>query len=89
MYKICYTSHMQSNEIWNHWAGSLRRLKLDGLVSWLLEGGAPLHLIGAQALYIGLPFVGGTQFESIAQLLEDENELQAFVQFLRSEVKER
>lgn len=79
---------MQSHKKWHIWAESLRRFKLDGLASWLLEAGSPLHLIGAQALYIGLPFIGGKQFESIAQMLEDEHETRAFAQFLREEVKQ-
>ena len=79
---------MQSREKWHNWAVFLRRYKLDGLASWLLEAGSPLNLIGAQALYIGQPFVGAkNQTESIAQMLEDENETQAFVHFLRNEVK--
>ena len=79
---------MQSREKWHNWAVFLRRYKLDGLASWLLEAGSPLNLIGAQALYIGQPFVGAkNQTESIAQMLEDEDETQAFINFLRSEVK--
>jgi len=78
---------MQPRENWDGWAESLRRYKLDGLASWLLEAGSPLNLLGAQALYIGQPFMGGQQFAAIAQMLEDENETQAFANFLRSEVK--
>jgi hypothetical protein len=76
---------MQSREKWHNWSESLRRFKLDGLVSWLLDAGSPLSLLGAQALYISHPFVGGKQIEAIAQMLEDENETQAFAKFLREE----
>ncbi len=79
---------MQSREKWHNWAETLRRFKLDGLASWLLEAGSPLNILGAQALYISQPFVGGKQIGSIAQMLEDENETQAFVYFLRGEVKQ-
>jgi hypothetical protein len=79
---------MQPREKWHNWAETLRRLKLDGLVSWLLEAGSPLNVLGAQALYVSQPFVGGKQIGSIAQMLEDENETQAFVYFLRGEVKQ-
>jgi len=77
---------MQSRADWSHWAESLRRFKLDGLVSWLLEAGSPFALLGAQALYISQPFVGGTQINSIAHMLEEEKETQAFAQYLRGEV---
>jgi len=79
---------MQSREKWHNWAALLHRFKLDGLASWLLDAGSPLYLLGAQALYISQPFVGAKhQIESIAQLLEDKHEIQAFVHFLRNEVK--
>jgi hypothetical protein len=79
---------MQSRADWSHWAESLRRLRLDGLASWLLEAGAPLTLLGAQALYISQPFVGGergTSWKSFAHMLEQEDEVQAFARYLRGE----
>ena len=61
---------MQSRSEWSKWAESLRNLKLDGMVAWLLEAGAPLTILGAQALYISQPFVGGNKIDSLAQMLE-------------------
>ena len=83
--KICYTLFMQSRAEWSDWAESLRRLKLDGLASWLLEAGAPLTVLGAQALYLSEPFIGGKQWSSFAHMLEEENEVQAFARYLRGE----
>jgi len=83
--KICYTLFMQSRADWSHWAESLRRLKLDGLASWLLEAGAPLTVLGAQALYIGQPFLGGKQWNAFAHMLEEDDEVQAFARYLRGE----
>ena len=76
---------MQSRADWSQWAESLRRFKLDGLASWLLEAGSPLTLLGAQTLYISQPFVGGNKLESIAHMLEEEEETQAFAHYLRGE----
>ena len=88
MYKICYTSHMQSRKDWSTWAETLRRLKLDGLASWFLETGSPFSALGAQMLFISQPFLGGKQINMIARMLEDERETQAFVNYLRGgEVK--
>ena len=88
MYKICYTSHMQSRADWSTWAETLRRFKLDGLASWFLEAGSPLSPLGAQMLFISQPFWGGKQIDRIARMLEDEQETQAFVRYLRGgEVK--
>ena len=79
---------MQSHKNWHNWAETLRRYKLDGLASWLLEAGSPLNLLGAQVLYASQPFLGGKQLITIAQMLENEDETQAFTQFLRAEVKQ-
>jgi hypothetical protein len=85
MIKICYTLLMQSRADWSHWAESLRRFKLDGLASWLLEAGAPLTVLSAQALYISQPFLGGKQWTSFAHMLEEDEEGQAFARYLRGE----
>ena len=79
---------MQSRADWSHWAASLRRFKLDGLASWLLEAGAQLTLLGAQALYISQPFLGGrvgNSWNSFAHMLEEDTEVLAFARYLRGE----
>ncbi len=76
---------MQSRADWSHWAESLRRFKLDGLASWLLEAGAPLTLLGAQALIASQPFLPGGKINALAQMLEEDDETQAFVRYLRGE----
>ena len=84
--KICYTLLMQSQTAWSQWAESLRRLKLDGFVAWLLEAGAPLTLLGAQAVYMSQPFLGGKQWSVLAHMLEEEEESHAFACYLRGEL---
>ena len=76
---------MQSRADWSQWAESLRRFKLDGLASWLLEAGAPLTLLGAQVLFISQPFVAGGKVTALAHMLEEETESQAFIRYLRGE----
>ena len=76
---------MQSRANWSQWAETLRRFKMDGLASWLLDAGAPLTTLGAQALYLGQPFVSGDKFSAFAHLLEEDSETQAFVRYLRGE----
>lgn len=71
---------------WPEWTDTLRRLGLDGFAAWLLEAGGPINIVGAQLLYIGQPFVtsrAGVGFDALAKLLEQEDEVQAFVAFLR------
>lgn len=77
---------MQSRSEWSTWAESLRRLKLDVLAAWLLEAGGPLTVLGAQAVYLGQPFLGGKKLDSLAHMLEEDEESQAFARYLRGEI---
>ncbi len=77
---------MQPRSEWSKWAASLRRLKLDGFAAWLLDAGAPLTLLGAQAVYLSEPFIGGKKLDSLAHLLEEEQESQACARYLRGEL---
>ncbi len=76
---------MQSRSEWSKWAESLRRLKLDVLAAWLLEAGGPLTVLGAQAVYLGQPFLGGKKLDSLAHMLEEDEETRAFARYLRGE----
>ena len=76
---------MQSRSEWSKWAESLRRRKLDVVAAWMLEAGGPLTVLGAQAVYLGQPFIGGKKLESLAHMLEEEEETQAFARYLRGE----
>ena len=78
---------MQSRSDWSAWAESLRRFKLDALTAWLLEAGAPLMPIAAQAIYFSQPFIGGEKLNSFAHMLEQDVESQAFANYLRGEIK--
>ena len=81
----CYTLFMQSKTDWSQWAESLRRLKLNDFVAWILEAGAPLTVFGAQAIYMMQPFIGGKETTLIARMLEEEEKTQAFARYLRGE----
>lgn len=69
---------------WREWADQLYRLNLNSIVAWLLEAGAPVALLGAQAIFVAAPFLG-PKSEALAYLLEDEREVRAFASFLREE----
>jgi hypothetical protein len=76
---------MQQRSEWSKWAESLRRLKLDGFAAWLLEAGGPFTVLGAQAVYLSQPFLGGKRLEPLAHMLEEDQESQAFARYLRGE----
>jgi hypothetical protein len=77
---------MQSRSEWSKWAEVLRRRKLDVIAAWLLEAGGPLAVLGAQVVYLGQPFLGGKKLDSLAHMLEEEEETQAFARYLRGEI---
>ncbi len=68
-------------EYWPQWAEVLRDYQLDGIASWLLDAGRPLALLSAQLLYFGGPFLG-QRANSLAHMLESEDETRAFALFL-------
>jgi hypothetical protein len=83
---LCYTFVMQMpRPEWSDWADQLRRLKLDTIVAWMLEAGAPVTLLGAQALFIARPLLGAGS-EAFAHLLEEDDEVHAFAAYLRGGV---
>ena len=82
--KICYTSCMQTRGYWPRWAELLRRYKLDALAASLLEAGGPVNLLGAQALYLGAPFLGEGA-DALARTLESVDETHAFASYLDSD----
>jgi hypothetical protein len=71
--------------LWSEWANQLRRLKLDSIAAWMLEAGAPVTLLSAQALFIARPLLGAGS-EAVAHLLEEEDEVRAFAAYLREGV---
>jgi hypothetical protein len=77
---------MQTRSEWSKWAESLRRLKLDGFAAWLLDAGGPFTILGAQAVYLSQPFMGGKKLDSLAHMLEEDDESQAFARYLRGEL---
>lgn len=74
-----------TREYWPRWAESLRNYQLHELIASLLEAGSPLALLGAQALYFGRVFTVNDQLTALAQMLEEDSEVQAFASFLINE----
>jgi hypothetical protein len=72
---------------WPAWADFLQQRGLMGFASWLIEAASPLTILGAQAFHFGAPFlrpvVPEDQLNAMSFLLEDRDEGQAFVNFLR------
>jgi hypothetical protein len=67
---------------WQQWAETLRRYQLHEFAAALLEAGAPLTLLGAQALYFGGGFIKNQQINALAHTLEKEEEARAFAAYL-------
>jgi hypothetical protein len=77
----------KDRHIWRIWAGNLQQWGVDEWAAVILEAAGPLAVFAAQGLYLLQPLVGklepGGQIEAIARLLEDAQNTQDFVQYLR------
>lgn len=71
------------------WAVRLRRWGVHQFAAALLEASGPLNLIGAQLVYLGQPVLNGVfadrHLSTLAELLEDPGQTQAFIHHLREE----
>ena len=64
----------------------LQRNRLSGVAAGLIEAAGPLSIIGAQAIYLSQPVIGlGNQWQALAEMLENQDELRHFATFLREE----
>ena len=84
---LCYTLIMDSDKnLWWVWARFLQRWGTRELVASILEATGPFSILGAQIIHIGNPFfnqsISGEHLQALARLLEDENQKQAFIDFL-------
>ena len=78
-----------SRSFWSKWARSLQQWQLKEPVAVLLEAAGPLTLFLAQFFYIGQPFISRAlpagQWEALAQMLENREEVNSFTAYLREE----
>ncbi len=79
----------EQHHIWRIWARHLQNWGVKGFAAWLLEATAPVHLIGAQLVYISQPLLGvfitQDHVRSVASVLERPDETRALVHFLLEE----
>jgi hypothetical protein len=78
-----------NHHIWRVWTKSLHRWGLQNLVASFLEAAGPLAVMGAQAVYVGQPILDivlpGEHLQALANVLEDDDQRQAFVTCLLEE----
>ncbi len=76
-----------NRQIWRVWAQSLHRWGMQDFAASILEAAGPLTLVGAQAVYFSQPFLAGLDrrghLKSLANMLENTTETEAFVNYLR------
>lgn len=81
---------IEEPHIWRVWAQSLQSWGLRSFAAWLLEATSPVHLIGAQLVYVGQPLLGvffsQEYVRSAAEMLERPDATRAFVSYLLEDV---
>jgi len=73
------------------WANRLQQWHMHQLAAALLEASGPLRLVGAQLVYLGQPVLGGfvasEQLDTLAAMLEEPNQTDTFIRYLREEAQ--
>jgi hypothetical protein len=70
--------------IWQNWIDALHRWGLREVAAGSLEALGPLSIIAAQAIYMSQPLLGRpARLSALASLLEDPQQVSAFVSMLR------
>ena len=77
-------------QVWQNWARNLHRWGLREPVATLLEVSGPLNLVLAQGVYLIQPLfsasVSRNHLGTLAGILEDREETQMFVTYLREAI---
>ena len=78
---------MENASIWQIWAENLHRWHLHSFAIWFLDSFSPVHLVGAQFVFISQPlletFIPNGQLKVLASILEQPTQAQAFANYLR------
>lgn len=86
IYAILYFM-IEERHIWRIWSRVLHRWGLHSFAAWLLEATAPVHILGAQAVYISQPllslFIPQEHSHSLARLLEQPDQARQLALFLQ------
>lgn len=80
---------IEERHIWHVWARRLQGWGVRPFAAWILEATAPLHILGAQLVYVGQPLLGlfwaQEQVDTLAEVLEKPDEARALIRYLREE----
>ena len=79
---------MENNqEIWRNWIAVLHAWGIHEIAATIMDATSPLYFIGAQAIYIGQPFLNiflsNSQVDAFAELLDNPIEAKNFSNSLR------
>lgn len=76
---------------WRSWAEALHQWGIADWVATILDSAGPLSTIAAQLVYISQPLIANSrtdeQFETLAAMLEDDDQLKQFVILVREETQ--
>jgi hypothetical protein len=77
----------ENQQNWEVWARMLQRWGITETAAFLLEASGSMSVLVAQVIYLGQPLLSGVvsavSLQSLAHLLENPAERQAFATFLR------
>ncbi len=87
--ELCYTDNMSEKNNWADWARILQRWGMKEPAAAFIEASGPFNIFLAQAIHFGHPFLKWAfpsgQWEEMANTLENQEDRQVFVTYLRDE----
>jgi len=73
-----------NQENWYQWAQYLQRYHLIGLFQFLLDASGPVRIVAAQSLWMTQPFVQNSIISQLAEMLEDQEQSKAFLEYVNN-----
>ena len=82
----------ENRHIWIKWVETLHRWGMQETAAVVIEAAEPLSYLGAQAVYVGQPFLNAVfpkeHVSAFADLLESPENAQSFTQLLKAHKRE-
>ena len=75
---------VSDKSLWNQWAQILQQYNLVNPILFILESAAPIKILLAQSIFLTSPFLRNSTWDQLPTILEDPQETNEFIKFLKS-----
>jgi hypothetical protein len=86
---LYFSGMTEDHQLWSEWVRLLKKQGLDEPVAWLIKVGKPASILLSQVMTMALPLISSSRTNHnlglIIELLEDNQQLEAFSRALQME----